>query len=146
MAGRAGVSLATVENIEGGRANPSLSTLTRVLASVGLSVAVQVDPVDWQALIALGLPLQGEGRDLPRRDAATLQAELGRAVLALDGATPRQAECVRALLLALCLHFPDVAERWFAAAPHVRAAVPASPTGREIKLYRIARARIAEYL
>lgn len=62
LAVRAGVSLATVQNIEAGRANPSLSTLERLLAPLGLGLAVEPRQADWDALAAFGLPLTGAAR------------------------------------------------------------------------------------
>ena len=51
----------------------------------------------------------------------------------------------RALLLALTTHYPAAA-RSVCAAPAIDALVPRRITGRDIKLSRIARARLSEYL
>ncbi len=150
LADASGVSLATVQNVEAGRANPSLSTLTSLLAEVGLEVSLRAAAADWDALRGLGLPLAGPRRGLRRRDADALRREIGRAAqeLATAGSRDdgRRSECLRALLLALDTHYPSVTRRWLASAPVVRSFLPTSPKGREIKLARIARARLAEYL
>jgi len=152
LASAAGVSLATVQNVEAGRANPSLDTLRRLLAPLGLGLALERIDADWDALAAHGLPL-APLRDLPhvRPDADTLAAlvRLAAADLAREGGVPdreRRAEAFAALLLALHNHFPKYFRTRFGRAALVRSHVPATPSGRVIKLHRIALAAVAEYL
>ncbi len=191
LATAADVSLATVQNVEAGRANPSLSTLSRLLAPLGTGLSFTPTAADWRALITLGLPLAGEGDPLVRLDAETLRRHVGRAAIEVTrdtqptdtqptdtksantesantesadtesantesadtgaiGAEPadteRRRECVQALLCATETHFPSVVGRWGATSPAIRDLLAAPRTGRIVKLARIARSRLAEYL
>ena len=93
------------------------------------------------------LPVTGAERRLAPRDASALRTHLGRAALELEAGGPdiRLRDAVGALLLALRTHFPTAA-RDVCSAPAIDALVPSEPNGRDIKLARIARARLAEYL
>ena len=68
LAVRAGVSLATLQNIEADRANPSLSTLEKLLEPLGLGLALEPQQADWDALAGLGLPLSRRSSRRPRAD------------------------------------------------------------------------------
>ena len=147
----AGVSLATVQNAEAGRANPSLSTLTRLIRPLGLDLELRPTKADWGALVALGLPLAGESVTGVTRDADTLRRHVGRAAIELMEGTgepgeDRRRDCLHALLRALNSHFPSVTRRWLAASPPVQAILQDELTGRVIKLARIARQTLSEYL
>lgn len=151
LSARAGVSLATVQNVEAGTANPALSTLRRLLAALGLVLDVRPGGADWDALASLGLPLssQGAARQPVRID--DLPELIAQAALELSDETAgapqqRKRESLQALLLALSSHFPSVYRKWFRRAPLVNALLPATPSGRHIKLARIALARLATQL
>jgi len=151
LAVRAGVSLATLQNIEAGRANPSVSTLERLLAPLGLGLAVEPRQADWDALAAFGLPLTGSGAGGLRVDEESLLGYLHRAALDLSRrpALPdgeRKTECLQALLLALRGHFPSHYRRWFRRSPLILDLVADEPSGRVIKLSRLAREALAEIL
>ena len=151
LAVRAGVSLATLQNLEAGRANPSLSTLERLLEPLGLGLEVQPREADWEAVAALGLPLRGQGpRGLPV-DEASLLNHIHRAALDLARQPDlpdreRKSECLQALLLAIRSHFPSRYKRWFRRSPLIRDLLPNELSGRLIKLSRIARQPLAEIL
>ena len=95
LAHAAGVSLATVQNIEAGRANPALGTVERVCDVLALDVVVVPRTDVWDELVALGLPLArtaetpaAGGLEAIRRDAVTLRSRiaLGFAELRAAGA------------------------------------------------------------
>jgi len=153
LAARAGVSLATLQNIEAGRANPALATLRKILSSLGLEIGVRPRAVDWDALVRLGLPLtpdraaDGDGDG----DATALPALVRHAALELalheaPTGSPRVKDALRAMLWALRSHFPTTYRAWFGGCREVAALTPTAPTGREIKLSRIAKQRLAELL
>ena len=151
LSAKAGVSLATLQNIEGGTANPSLATLRRLFNVLGLDLTVRPESADWDVLAALGLPLStvaGRRKNTTIRD---LPEQVNRAALELSGeesGAPRQRklESLQALLLALRQHFPSTYQLWFSRVPIVRKLIPQEPTGRVIKLSRIARAHLVENL
>jgi transcriptional regulator with XRE-family HTH domain len=152
LAGIAEVSLATLQNLEAGRANPSMSVLERILEPLGLGVEIRSESADWAALAALGAPFAAEGVWRGRRDGASLAAHVRGGALDIvvaDPGTPdreRKLECLEALLLALRLHFPTVHQRYFGRSPLVASMLGGTPSGRVIKLSRLARATLAEYL
>ena len=147
----AGVSRATLQNLEAGRANPSIGTLLRILDELGLGLECPAQPADWDALCALGLPLLArESRSVERRP-EVLARHLHCAVAELtdpmgDVVDGRQRDSLRALLLALRDHFPGVFRDHLARATGMAHLLEGPWTGREIKLTRIARRSLAEYL
>ena len=151
LSAAAGVSLATVQNIEAGMANPSLATLRKLFGALGLRLGVRPGAADWDLLTSLGLPLasgESEPRSAEIRD---LPGQVGQAPLELSGGEEgadqqRKLESLQALLLALRQHFPSIYRQWFGRVPIVRRLVPQEPSGRIIKLARVATARLAENL
>jgi len=152
LASSAGVSLATIQNVEAGRANPSLSTLRSLLAPLGFAVGLEPVAVDWDALAAHGLPLSAL-RDVsgvrPTPESLATLVRGAALELSREGAareSERKIESFAALLLAIRNHFPTYFSKRFGRSPLVRSFLPDRLTGRIIKLYRIARAAVAEYL
>jgi transcriptional regulator with XRE-family HTH domain len=150
LATAAGVSLATVQNVEAGRANPALGTLKNLLAPLALDLAIVPAAADWDALVDHGLPLAARRRARVIPTEATLPGLLRRAAAevsrteAVDG--DRRRDALMALLLALRIHYPRHYRKWFGRSVRLRALTPEEPSGRIIKLARIARAALAEYL
>lgn len=147
----AGVSLATVQNIEAGTANPSLGTLRKLCDVLGLRLAVLPRAADWNLLARLALPLSTTGSRARGAEIGDLPEQVTRAALELaeEGsgeAHQRKLESLQALLLALRQHFPSTYRQWFGRVPIVRRMVPRAPSGRVIKLARVARARLVEIL
>ncbi len=58
LSARSGVSLPTLQRIESGKANPSLSTLESLVSALDLELSCNDVSVDWDELAAYGLPLQ----------------------------------------------------------------------------------------
>ncbi len=147
----AGVSLATVQNVEAGTANPSLATLRKLFGVLGLRLGVRPDAADWDLLASLGLPLASTETSRSRAEIRDLPQQVKQAALELSEGDlgedrQRKEECLQALLLALCQHFPSTYEQWFKRVPIVQALVPREPSGRIVKLARVARARLVEAL
>lgn len=57
VARRSYISLATIQNLEAGRGNPSWDTLLTLFKILGLKIQLQPISLDWPLLIALGCPL-----------------------------------------------------------------------------------------
>jgi hypothetical protein len=107
--------------------------------------------VDWDTLVASGLPLMAERAGAGPSDPSALPGLIGQACLALEaGEVPegreRCGEALEALLWALRSHFPTAYRRWFAESSTFGALTRREPTGRVIKLSRIARERLARIL
>ncbi len=143
-----GVSLATVQNIEAGRTNPTWSTIRKVTREVALAPGWTPASPDWDVLVALGLPMVSARSVQVARKAERLVRELAPAlVAAAEGAlAPRELDALRALLLALRTHFPVLFRTHWERSPPVRILLADEPDGRTIKLYRITRATLSEYL
>ena len=146
------VSLPTIQNVEAGKANPSLATLERLLAPLGLAIDVRPGKADWDTLAALGLPLSAVKPKKVRASAELLMTNIRLAVQELagtvhrDGESERKREGLGALLLALKLQFPRFFKKHIAASPSIVNMLPRSLDGRIIKLTRLSERMLAEYL
>ncbi|MBY0384465.1 helix-turn-helix domain-containing protein [bacterium] len=60
VARRSHISLATIQNIEADKGNPSWETLSVLLQVLGLKIQIQTLLPNWSKLIALGCPLYDE--------------------------------------------------------------------------------------
>ena len=149
LAARAGVSLATVQNLEAGRANPAFETVGRILACLAMRLEpAQVAP-DWTALTTHGLPMAGQRHGNALRSSSSLRLLLEGALLASRdeaNSDPRQSEALQALMLALAHGYPSLYAAWFSRSALANAWVPNCPSGRVIKLRRIALSVLGEYL
>ena len=164
LAHRSRVSLPTVQNIEAGRANPSLSTLTRLLDALGLELKAGPHPADWDLLAVCGAPLMvregaatGEESYMGTREPTSPTAErllnsIRNACRELrdhpDGEGPleRRREAVQALLLALRMHFPSFFREHLAGTELYEEPLSAPITGRTVRMTREAVAALARYL
>ncbi|MBU6376643.1 MAG: helix-turn-helix transcriptional regulator [Bdellovibrionales bacterium] len=146
LANRSRTSLATIQNIEAGRANPSLATLERIVHELGLRLELRNTPPDWGRLASLGLPLLTTQetfvrpeKDLLRQELSTLSTDTLHALV-----DPREAGAMRAWLSALHDHYPQL---WDRLAPHLNQWLEKQKlSGPEIKLRRIALSKLADYL
>ena len=147
----AGVSLATLQNVEASRANPSLDVMSRILAPLGLAVEYCPVAADWDLLCTLGLPLAPQ-RDVDvRATAPLLWHQLRRAALELAAATDsagvhRKADAVGAVLYALKSHFPTFYRQHLQKSTLLSALLPGKLDGRLISLARIATRQLSEYI
>jgi len=146
-----GVSLATVQTVEAGRANPSLRTLERILSPLGLALEVTSAAADWDALAALGLPLTTSSSPEPGPAVEELPHLVRCAAVELSRRADlpdreRRRECLEGFLLALRGHFPTRFARWFGRSELIEGLVPRRASGRVIRLSRIARDTLARLL
>lgn len=145
------VSLATVQNIEAGRANPAVGTLGRILDVLGMDLELRRRPVDWDLLVAMGVPLQQQGAANVRPTPELLARLLRSAVAELMqcpgvDVDQRKMEAVQATLCAAQRHFPTFYRRYFARNLLACALVRRKTTGRLVRQGRLAASRLAEYL
>ena len=148
----AGVSLATVQKFESGRANPTLSTLKRILSALGMDIQLKRVEPSWDHLAWLGMPVTGgPGSSGQRPTPRALHRNMLLAAAHLevddhDESKEREREALQALLLALRVHFPSRYMQWVPRSPVLRSIAEQEPSGRVLKLSRLARQRLAEYL
>jgi transcriptional regulator with XRE-family HTH domain len=138
---RAGVSLATLQNVENGRANPEVDTLERIAHVVGMELVLQGKKADLATLIAFGLPMQ-DSVERPRLLAsrAHLVASLNK-IASPSESSSREHEALTALLAAIRDHYPSV---WLELDQRLRDSCDMSQV--KPKLRRLALVRLAEYL
>jgi transcriptional regulator with XRE-family HTH domain len=163
LASRSGVSLPTIQNVETGRANPTLTTLNALLEALGLELSSGPRRADWDELALCGAPLMvGEELADSRGDLTVreqlhgptpdlLLTSLRDACLELreQSGTPdpgRRREAVQALLVAIRSHFPRFFGDHLAGADLYEPYLSEPITGRVIKLVREAVAALAGYL
>jgi transcriptional regulator with XRE-family HTH domain len=164
LAYRSGVSLPTIQNIETGKANPTLVTLNAVLGVLGLELRSEPRGADWDELIRCGAPLMV--REEPAVDSLgnkvvrerhrgptpdMLLVNLRDACIELRRASgitdlERRQEAVQALLLAIRSHFPTFYRKNVAGVELYVRHLSAPVTGRTIRLAREAVAALARYL
>ncbi len=142
------MSLATLQSIEANRANPALSTWQAILAVVGLVPDVRPVLPDWSVLSVLGAPLAlEEPHPSPvHRSPELLVHQLRLALAQTESLSPRQHEAVWAVLLSLHDHYPRFFRRHFGRSSASDALLRHPPTGRIVKLRRLALAVLSEYL
>lgn len=144
-----GVSLPTIQNIEANRANPSWQVLTALAAALGLETQIILAPPDFSALSVCGLPLDAvKGQHTP--SSSLLEREVKKLCLWLSDPNQSPSERIReaahALILAVKQHYPTWYKDHLKASPAVSDVLRVPPTGRVIKLSRIARQTLSEYL
>ncbi|MBN2341744.1 MAG: helix-turn-helix transcriptional regulator [Deltaproteobacteria bacterium] len=149
-ASRSKLSRAAFQNIEHNLANPSLSSLTHALSSVGLTISIQPD-IDWGRLIKLGLPLALKSECPVEPSEDILIAALHEAVYwylesPVSGFHPREIDALESLVLALSIGWPSAFRRCALEVPSLHRLLPTTVNGRHIKLYRLARSRLSTYL
>ena len=158
------VSLPTIQNIESGKGNPSLSTLEDLLVPLGRTLhlkLLKLQKADWNVLAVCGAPLMVEKPTKMKPTREQLVSTLRMACLELTKAssldqisdqTPyqqpdmqRKTESVAALLWAIQAHYPTFFANHFNL-PLFKRLLPLKPTGRHIKLKRQALATLSTYL
>lgn len=145
LAALAGASLATVQNIEAGRANPSIGTLDRILSVLGMELELRKGEADWDILAALGIPLQKTGGPNVQPSPELLHVHLLHA-LAEEDQENRRLEALKATIYALRHHFPTYYARHFGRSPLAKSLGSEDVSGRVVGLARIAADNLARYL
>jgi hypothetical protein len=105
----------------------------------------------WDALADLGLPISAAGppRAAPRPDEIPRLVREALKVLEAEedtAAAARKRECLAAFLLAVATSYPTRYAAWFEGADAVARIAAQPPTGRILKLKRIAERRLSELL
>ena len=108
LAERASVSLATLQNIEAGRANPALHTLRQIAACVDLELVLRPKQMDAGSLVDFGLPLLAEGNKAVLYCRFHLIAAMNSSSLEIKGLPERELDALKAFLSALHDHYPSV--------------------------------------
>jgi hypothetical protein len=104
------------------------------------------DEALWDALADCGVPLSKTGDAVIRPSAEQLPHLLRSAARALGEGDGRKRECLAAFLLALATSYPSRYAKCSEGSPEVALLIAEPPTGRMLKLKRIAERRLSEIL
>lgn len=143
-----GVSLPTIQNIEMNKANPSYATLESLCEILKLNLSIEAQPANLELLASAGLPLNSDVSTQTKSSAKELREELIKLCLSLQTGKleERLKEATVALLTAIHSHYPN----WYAAhlssIPAVTKLLSNAPSGRIIKLSRIAKEKVSKIL
>ena len=152
-----GLSIASIQNVEAGKANLSISNLASLLEVLGYDLKLEKRQVEWERLIQYGLPVLPERSSKPD---GMLQIEWLEKLLVsacaefIQQRKPgsahylREREALQAMVLALADHFPKLYEERFASYKVIKKFYPEvhEISGKLIKLRRIAIDRLAKHL
>ena len=145
LAASAQVSLPTIQKIESGFANLTIDVLDRILKAFGYELKMVSKDIDIDELVSLGLPLISKKHKQYESSFDMLKKNVLGLIPVYKTLDNRTQEALQSLILALSLHYPQLYKTHFAKSI-VDKWKPQKITGRHIKLYRIAKVRLAEYL
>jgi transcriptional regulator with XRE-family HTH domain len=141
LAIKAGVGLATLQNIEADRANPSIKTLRTILKVLHIEIRFESTrrKADRKILLSLGLPLMGDEEGEYVRTRARLLTQLQ--TLSFADFKGRELRALSSWLHAIRDHYPSFWEE-------VPARLKAWSQNQQVspKLRRLALARLGSYL
>jgi len=149
LSSTSGISLPTIQNIEAGKANPSLSVLEALFPTLGLSLDVNPIPANWDLLSEICAPILLQKKSKGSLDAIALVRELKRAVgeSRRSGEDEnRKVEVTSALLWAIKGQFPTFFKEHFSRMSGALAHLAKPPSGKVLKLKRFAEGHLSLYL
>lgn len=151
LSARSGVSLPTLQRIESGKANPSLSTMELLASALDLELSCHERSIDWDELAAFGLPLQRREIRHVRKTRENFFTAMFRACSLFEQERhlpdfPRKKEALIGTLLALKLHYADLYKELCHRCPVVEQLFQDMIEGKHIKLKRLALAQLGTYL
>ncbi len=153
LAHRSNVSLPSIQNIEAGKANPSIDVLEKLAQALGLTISLQESKPNWALLSLCGCPilLKPEEKKSLEGFRPTLELLIENIPAALatiqKPEQSREKHALCALFLALQMHFPTTYKKILKLYPGIRSIMANNKiSGEIIKLRRIAISTLATYL
>jgi transcriptional regulator with XRE-family HTH domain len=148
LATKSGISLPTIQNIEAGKANPSLDVLLKILSVLGLEIKVSAQPYQAERIIFLGVPLsssQTRSYLKPTRDLLISEVTKWAHYFKENVFSEREALAVTSFLCAIKDYWPTIYNE--IECPIFEKQINASRyNGHLIKLRRMAIANLSIYL
>lgn len=157
LAQLSGLSLASIQNMEAGKSNLSISNLASLLEVLGFDLKLVRRQVEWEKLVCYGLPILPatslEGAGVPEIEclekllvgacAEFIQQEKPESRKSL-----REREALQAMILALRDHFPKFFNERLKAYKVIQQLIPRTEeiSGKLVKLRRIAVSYLSTYL
>lgn len=145
LASRAQVGLATIQNIEAGKANLSYSNLCAIAQALGIRIVFQTKQIDWDLLTQFGVPLLDK-TTTPRRIHPNREQLIECLTRIAKDSLPtkgRELESLTSFLLAIRDHYPST---WEDLNPMIKAWLAKKQRHARIQLRRISIAALARYL
>ncbi len=146
-----GVSLPTIQNIEVEKGNPSLDVLEKLSLALGLQIRFECVPANWDLLAKCGVPITSQSKisTKPTADLLIHQLRLASAELergTSEEETDRKKKALEATVWAIQSHHRTFYEERLEKIPAIHRLLPHPITGQHIKLRRMAREVLAQYL
>ena len=147
LASQSGVSLPTIQNIEAGKANPSLDVLEKLLEGLGLKLKIDFPDVDVEMAIILGVPLSARSGVKVSPTKELLKREVRKWTYSLNHSTFTEREEL-AFVSFLCA----VKDHWPSFYTEIKCPIfeekinNLKNNGHLIKLRRIAISNLSKYL
>lgn len=146
LANSASLSLATIQNIELGKANPSIKVLNRIFNILGIRITYQNIPTNYEKLNMLGLPFMVKNSSTEVTTKEKLIKELRIAFINYQDSDERTKHVLEATFLALRDHFKEFYNQNFAKMMIINGFDQFTVTGKHIKYRRIILWNFSRYL
>lgn len=150
LAHLSGVSLPTLQRIELGIANPSLSTVLAIYEALGLTLTVEPCAFDFDELAALGAPVQMHQSVKIQKNKDSLLKAIKSAckyiVVSGKKVTAREREALSSTVFVLRNYYPTVYRELLRELPAAEDFLPKEIDGRLIKHKRLILSALAGYL
>jgi len=129
-----GVSVPFIQQVESGRANPSVNTASALLSSLGLAFQITSLPPDWKVLSKLGVPIAEQPKQIEwHGKKSEVSLRMAYSFVLKNKNFVREREAIESYLIAIRDHYPTFFRRFKDLAPDL----PKTLSGRLIKLRRI---------
>lgn len=146
LAKKAKVSLATIQNLEAGKANPSLETIQKILSSLGSQFDISDKSTNIEMLNKLGLPLLVSEEIAKDVTVEILVDELKIAFKNYDKSEHRLKTVLESCYLALKSHYKSFFKKYFLKMPVMKEMDNIKITGQHLKFRRIIIGNFARYI
>lgn len=149
LAHESGVSLPTIQNIEAGKANPTIDVLEKIFTSLGFELQISAAPFDAERASAFGVPLASLGEHSEFNVGKTaLKVEARRWLQNLGDKrlSEREELAIAAFLSGIRDHYPTFYREGISNSAFEEVIRKHRKDGRLIKLRRIALSNMSRYL
>lgn len=155
LAATAEVSLPTIQNIEAGKANPSLEVIIKLFKVLKIEMQFKPERINWDCLIQGGVPLISSNHSNFSNNPSSkedFEMELKRAYsfltnphLMTEDEAPRNWEALIAYFWALSSHYPKSFAKIFKTPFSIESYIKIYSYNKLIKLRRLALSQIKNY-
>jgi transcriptional regulator with XRE-family HTH domain len=151
LAELSGLSIATIQNLEAGKGNPTFDVLEQISKVLNFKINFTSNTTNWDRLCDYGLSLvQEETKSKSKRTIKELKELLISAAFEIRDSSAlldkeRYSDAFSALLFGIKLHYPSFFKKNLQV-PILIENLPLKLSGRQLKLYRYSKSILGEYL